>query len=131
MINLKRTGCALLVGATLLTTAVPVFAGSNTKVTYFNRYDAIGSEFVAFVEGPLTISDKLSYTFTLSGDEKGKASLTYIAGANKSGNKVSGTLNSTKGYSKSATNVSCGYGNSYGYAEMTIEGTTHRIEATN
>lgn len=130
MINLKRSGCVLFMGITILITTIPVLAGSNNKVVYFDAYNAFGSEYVAFVEGPLTITDKLSYTFTLSGTEKGKAALTYVAGANNNGDMVSGILNSTKGYSVSATNVSCGYGNTYGYADMNIEESTYRIEAT-
>lgn len=130
MINLKRSGCAILMGMTLLTTAIPVFAGSNNKLVYFNAYKAFGSEYVAFVEGPLTIQDNITYTFTLSGTQKSKAAFTYRAGVDDDGEVVSGTLNSTKGYSKSGTNVSCGCGNTYAYAEMDIEGTTYRIEAT-
>lgn len=108
---------------------VPVFAGSNNKSVKSVKYNAYATEYVGFVEGPFTISDKVSYTFTLSGKQNNKLSMTYRAGTpNK--RVAEGVLNATYGTSVSGTNVGAGSGNTYGYATMDFEGSTYEIHAT-
>ena len=108
---------------------VPVFAGSNNKSVKSAKYNAYATEYVGFVEGPLTISDKVSYTFTLSGKQNNKLSMTYRAGTpNK--RVAEGVLNATYGTSVSGTNVCAGSGITFGYAAMDFEGSTYEIHAT-
>ena len=129
MKKLGRKGSACMMAIALCAMTVPVFAGSNNKSVKSAKYNAYSTEYVGFVEGPLTISDKVSYTFTLSGKQNNKLSMTYRAGTpNK--RVAEGVLNATYGTSVSGTNVSAGSGNTYGYAAMDFEGSTYEIHAT-
>lgn len=125
-IGRKASAAIMLVAICAMT--VPVFAGSNNKSVKSSTYNAYATEYVGFVEGPLTITDKVSYTFSLEGAQNSKISMTYRAGT-PSKRVAEGTLNSTYGTSVSGTNVSAGYGNSYGYAAMDFEGSTYEIHA--
>lgn len=117
-----------IMGMAVMVNGGIVFAGANNGHVYFSTWSAEATQFVSFTEGPLTISDKVSYTFTLFGDQKDKASLQYRAGT-PSKMVAEGTLSKIYGYQVSGTEVSAGYGNSYAYAEMDIEGSTYRIQA--
>lgn len=130
MRNLKRYGFAIVACMLVVITSIPVFAGSNNKNVKFSAYNAYGAEFISFVQGPLTISDKVSYTFSITGQDASKCAMTYRAGT-PTRMVASGILNNIYGYSVSGTNVNAGYGNSYGFATMDIEGTTYEIHATN
>ena len=126
--KIGRRGSAAIMIIALFAMTVPVFAGSNNKSVKSSKYNAYATEYVGFVKGPLTISDKVSYTFTLAGAENNKISMTYRAGT-PSKRVAEGVLNATYGTSVSGTNVSAGYGNSYGYAAMDFEGSTYEIHA--
>ena len=75
MKKLGRKGSACMMAIALCAMTVPVFAGSNNKSVKSAKYNAYATEYVGFVEGPLTISDKVSYTFTLSGKQNNKLSI--------------------------------------------------------
>ena len=105
-----------------------VFAGSNYRSKDFSAWDATGTEYVSFTEGPLTFQDKVCYTFTLYGSQKESASLQYRAGT-PSRTVAEGTLSSVYGYNAQDSEVGAGYGNTYAFAEMDIEGATYRIQA--
>ena len=119
---------AAILGMTIMVNGSIAFAGSNNGTVNFTAWNASASQFVSFTEGPLTFQDKVCYTFTLYGSEKQKVSLQYRAGT-PSSMVAEGVLSSVYGYSTSGTDVGAGYGNTYSYAEMDIEGVTHRIQA--
>lgn len=129
MKNVKRFGFAITTGAVIIMSTVSVFAGSNYKSVKHSKYNAYGTEFVSFIEGPLTFADKVGYTFAIAGPDQNKISIQYRAGT-PSKRVAEGTLSSVYGLSTSGTNVSAGYGNSYAYAIMDVAGNTYEIHAT-
>lgn len=131
MMRSKRVGFIFAVALLVLCSNLSVLAGSNSTSKKFSGYNAYGTEFVAFVEGPLTIADKVSYTFSLVGTDAEYLNMPYKAGT-PAKIVVSNTLGvGTNIYQASGTNVSAGYGNTYGFASMTIDGTPCEIRATN
>lgn len=126
----KRAKFIFTVAVLLLCSNLSVLAGSNSMSKKFSDYNAYGTEFVAFVEGPMTITDKVSYTFSLVGEDSEYQNMPYKAGT-PSTLVVNGVLGvESHRYSAEGTNVSAGYGNAYGYASMTIDGQPYEIHAT-
>ncbi|MBR6150359.1 MAG: hypothetical protein IKQ25_03690 [Lachnospiraceae bacterium] len=71
---------AAIFGIAIMVNGTIAFAGSNYRNKDFTEWNATGTEFVSFTEGPLTFQDKVCYTFTLYGSQRDKASLQYRAG---------------------------------------------------
>lgn len=84
--------------------------------------------YVDFLEGPLTIADKVYYNGSVYGSDA------YLI-TNRTNNYVQAGTNKKKlikkyvyyGHSVSASGAKCGYGGSYAYLNMSCEGTTARI----
>ena len=129
MRNVKRFMFATTLVTMGMLSSVVAYASSGNRTEKFNRYNAYGSEFVSFVEGPLTISDKVSYSFDLIGTEKKYVSMEYEA---RTPSKLvsQGTLSASKGYSVEGTNKNGGYGNTYAQSSMSFNGVTYTITAT-
>lgn len=124
----KRCLMVMVMCLMLLFGAIIVYAASATGSYEFSSAEVKVNQGVSFVYGPLTLPDKYWGYASISGKDSDAASVKVKGGTEKKPDIIDTTLNHSK-KSVSKSNVSCGYGQSWGKISVTFENKTHTIKA--
>lgn len=123
----KRCFMVMVMCFMLLFGAITVYAASATGSYEFSSAEVKVNQGVSFVYGPLTLQDKYWGNASISGKDSDAASV-KVKGWTDKKTIINTTLNYEK-KSVSKSNVSCGYGQSWGKISVTFENKTHTITA--
>ncbi len=112
--------------AFVVCSSLTVFAASVSKrYDYGSGKDVTVYGYVKFLEGPLTIQDKVYYTVSMSGTNVGKCTVAYsVIVDNKE--KFHGVLNKSN-LSDSGNGLAVGYGHEYAKLVLDFNGKTKTI----
>lgn len=123
----KRCLMVMVMCLMLLFGAITVYAASATGSYEFSSAEVKVNQGVSFVYGPLTLPDKYWGYASISGKDSDAASV-KVKGWTKNKTIINKTLD-CRDRSVSKSNVSCGYGQSWGKISVTFENKTHTITA--
>lgn len=104
--------------------SMTVMAASVSKTFTYNSESHVNG-YISFLEGPLTIQDKVYYTASLGGKDISKCTVAYKVIVDNS-TITSGVLNPSNP-SVSASDVKVGYGHEYAKLQFDFNGTTKTL----
>lgn len=122
----KKRATFIITMLLMLCSSVMAMAASVSKsYDYGNGINAKVHGYVDFLEGPLTIEDRVYYNAGIAGSQSSKCTVAYsIIVDNKT--KSSGTLDKNKS-SVSVSGMKVGYGHEYAILRLKFSGKTKNL----
>lgn len=118
----KRTIFTLALTLMLFSSVVAMAASVSNTYNYGKNIDATVHGYIDFLEGPLTIEDKVYYNAAIIGTEKSKCTVAYSIIVDNS-IKSQGVLDKNK-YNVSVTDLKVGYDHEYATLKLQFNGKT-------
>lgn len=109
----------------LFSSLVAMAASAEKTWDYGSNINATVHGYIDFLEGPLTIEDKVYYNAAIIGTEKSKCTVAYSVIVDNSV-KSQGVLDKNK-YSVLVTDLKVGYGHEYATLKVQFNGKTKTI----
>lgn len=124
----KRCLMVMVMCFMLLFGAITVYAASATGSYEFSSAEVKVNQGVSFVYGPLALPDKYWGYASISGKDSDAASV-KVKGWTEKKTIINNVMLNYKNRSVSKSNVSCGFGQSWGKISVTFENKAHTITA--